>query len=211
MAQFSDQGSGVDTWIRSTSADTNFSTGANGSVLQSGDFGTSQVNRFLIKWDLSSVPTNAVVSGGTLSLWVNAEFSDNTRVVELFRVKRAWVESEATWNKFSTAGGSWSTAGAGDTTNDREGTSVGSATVTSTQNPGDKIDIPLVAGALQDLVSGAFTNNGWLFKVQTEGGDNVVYKSSNDAGSATMRPQLVFDYTSASGGNMTTFSKMWGA
>src|SRR3990167_4065245 len=101
MATFTNQGGADDTWIRSTSADTNFGTGGNVIVIQTGNFNGApdQLNRSLIKWDLSSIPSNATVTGGTLSLWTQADWAGINTTLQLFRIRtgRTWAGTNATW------------------------------------------------------------------------------------------------------------------
>ena len=80
---------------------------------------TDKVARSLIKFDLSSIPSNATITSATLSLWTDADFSDNDRTIRVYRLKVPFNESQATWNEAST-GTSWQSPSASGT-NDREG------------------------------------------------------------------------------------------
>lgn len=181
---------GTDTRISSSSPTSNFETNVNLGVgeVTSG----AQTLRTLIAFDLSSIPTNATVTSATLTIWIESDGSDNARTLRAFRLKRAWVESQATWNVYAT-GSSWGTAGAGNST-DAETTDVGSAAITSSQAAGDPIDIALDVTSVQEMVTGTFANHGWLLKVDTESDDQYTYRSSNSAASAE-RPKLVIEYT----------------
>ena len=108
MTTFSDQALTADTYIADDAPTTNHGT-ENG--LYGGEWnGGAQVARTLLKSDLSSIPTSATVLSATLSLWVAADYADNTRTYRVFRQKRAWTEAGATWNKYDGTN-DWQTAG----------------------------------------------------------------------------------------------------
>jgi RHS repeat-associated protein len=57
--------------------------------------------------------------------------------------------------------------------------------------------ISLDTAKIQEMVSGAFTNNGFILIADTELNDRFNYKSS-DASTASQRPKLVIEYTTSS-------------
>ena len=87
--------------------------------------------RALIKFDLSSIPANAVITSATLSLWTANDLSDNTRTIRVYHLKRAFNESQPTWNLAST-GVNWEVAGAPGV-NDRESTDIGSLQILASE------------------------------------------------------------------------------
>ena len=186
-----DDTTGVDAYISSDNATTNFGTS---TLFQIGEWnGGTSVNRGILKFDLSSIPSNAVISDATLSLWVDGDLSSNARTAEMFRVRRNWVESQVTWNVWSTSN-NWTTAGAGDTTNDIDSTVCGSCSFTASESAGTQKDFTLVVAELTKLIDGTYNNYGWLFKMQTETNDEYQMRSSSHATSAN-RPKLVINYT----------------
>lgn len=188
MAQFSNQGSAADNLIRSSAPTTNY--GANIAFII-GDSGLD-TDRGLIKWDLSTIPTTAIVTDATLTLTVNdGSAATNGRTLRAFRVLRNWTEGGSTWNTYD-GSNNWGTAGCDNTTSDREATDVGSVSVSAT--PSGTVALPLTASKVQEMINGTITNYGWLLKVDTENEDSTNYHSSQ-AASSTNKPKLVINYT----------------
>lgn len=183
---------GVDVALDQLSPTTNRGTTANIDV---GEYNAATGNayRSLLKFDLSSIPPNATINSVTLSLWQTTDWSDNGTPFRVFRVKRAWVEAQATWNIFST-GNSWQTVG-GFGANDAEQTDIGSRAFTASEANGEK-QWTLTASAIQEMVAGTWANNGFMLKADTELNDMYRFRSSDDATSAE-RPKLVIDYSEA--------------
>lgn len=148
----------------------------------------SSIERTLIKFDLSSLPSDAVISSATLSLYALTDLSSNARTVRVYRVKRAWVESQVTWNIWST-GNNWSTAG-GFHADDCEQTDIGSRAFTATETLNQFKDFSLTPTTKADLDLG----NGYLIKSDTETNDMYTFASSDNA-TAANRPKLVIEYT----------------
>lgn len=190
MAQFSNQGSSVETWIRDNQATTNF--GSSDQVQIGKDSTGVQINRPLIKWDLSSIPANITVTSAILSLWTKTDLSTVSGDWKAYRVKRAWTEGGATWNKYD-GSSDWSTAGCGNTTDDRESTELGSVTVASGYGVDTEVQITLSAALVQGWITGSFTNNGILLKTDSEANDQWVIHS-HEAATAGLKPKLVINY-----------------
>lgn len=177
-----------DTWIDSTNATTNFGTNADMYVGEYG-FG-SQVSRALIKWDLSSIPSGSTITGATMRLRdIGTNLSTTNRSMRVYRCLRAWVENEATWNVYST-GNSWGTAGAGNTTSDREASDIGSVTMPATE-VAQYYEITLTASAVQEMFNGTIANNGFVLKMDTETDDMHRFYTVNNG---SLVPELVVDY-----------------
>lgn len=114
---------GLDVTIRSDQATTNQNGNAFLDIGEPNNVSGS-IRRALIKFDLSTLPSDALLITNTLSLYATTDLASGSRTVGVYRVKRAWVETEATWNIYST-GNSWSTAG-GFHADDCEQTAIGS-------------------------------------------------------------------------------------
>jgi hypothetical protein len=71
---------------------------------------TNDIYRTLIKFDLSSIPANAMITSATLSLWTANDYSDNDRTIRVYRLKVPFNELQATWNE-AASGVSWESAG----------------------------------------------------------------------------------------------------
>jgi len=94
----------IDTLMAANAADTKYGTGTYLAVGERND-GTGLVRRTLIKFDFvaAGIPANAVVDAVTLRLYCITDYADNAHTFRVYRTKRAWVETEATWNRFTPA------------------------------------------------------------------------------------------------------------
>lgn len=89
--------------------------------------------RALLSFDLTGrLPQCAIITSAVLELTANYYTSDPTRpmTVSLYRLKRPWVDNEATWNQ-AALGDPWGAPGA-DASTDRDFTPVASLVVSST-------------------------------------------------------------------------------
>lgn len=186
-----DATAGIDAFIYTPSSGTNFGTHTS-AVIGEANNESPGIYRQLIKFDLSSIPASAVVSSATLSLYALSNAADNTRITRFFRQKRVWVESQATWSIYST-GNSWGTAGGFNAT-DCEQTDIGSLSLVAALTLNQFYDWSLTPSAVQDWISGAFTNNGLLGRTDTELNDLHGYASSDNV-TAANRPKFVVVYT----------------
>lgn len=186
-----DATSGVDAFIRSSVPTTNY--GFNSALAAGESNAAADTFRTLIKFDLSSIAAGSTIYSVILSLYANNDQSSNARDVRVYRQLRAWVESESTWNIYST-GNSWGTAG-GFGAADCEQTDIGSRNFTATETMNQFKDFVLSNSAIQAMITGGgFTNNGFLIKADTEVDDEYDYVSSD--GVAGNRPKLALVYKS---------------
>lgn len=178
----------IDAFIYSLNATKNYGSE---TYLSLGEINTvsGAIYRSLIKFDLSSIPTNAVVSSAVLSLYCTTDRASNARTYRVFRTLRAWTEAGVTWNKYDGTN-NWGAVGGFDAT-DCEQTDIGTRDFTATETVNEYKDFPLTASAVQAMIDGSFTNNGFLLKVDTENNDGY-YFSSSEAPSNT--PKLVITY-----------------
>lgn len=183
--------SGKDTYISTAFPTTNFDSE---DFMGTGDRNdVSEIWRSLIQFDFSTIPSGAISSARTLSLWVRSDLSSNNRTVRFYRCKRAWVESQATWNVFST-GNNWATSGASGTA-DRDATDTLAKTV-SASAVGEQQWTTGDNPALMDEMFGAtptFANNGFVIQADTEADDAFLWNTSRYATEA-QRPKLVIAY-----------------
>lgn len=177
---------GLDCYIYDSSPATNTSVQV---VLAAGERSTgAMILRSLIKFNLSALPDGAIISSAVLSLTITAENSDNVRTCRVYRQKRTWVETQATWNNYS-SGNSWQTAG-GFGADDCEQTDIGSASFSASETAGTVKDFSLTPITKAGLDLG----NGWLLKMDTETNDENDFRSSNGV-TAGDRPKLGVVYT----------------
>lgn len=191
-----------DCYLQASNPTTNFN---DDSIIDGQDTTDATVRRGLIQFSLTSIPSGATINGGTITLTVRIDRSANARLLSFYRVRRDWVVTEATWNAYST-GNNWTTAGAADTTNDRESDASGTVTQPAVMAVDEKLSITLTPSKLQDMIpGGTWTNNGFLLQVATESDDAILYHSTNQ-GTLANGPILVIDYTPGSSG---LFTKYW--
>lgn len=194
-----DETDSVDTSISSSSATSNFGTAGN---LPIGELsGSTSTRNSLLKFDLSSIPSNATITSATLYITIYTDAADNTTTFSVYRMKRAWTESGATWNTYDGTN-SWQTAG-GTGTNDRESTGIGSRSMSASESVPAEISFSLTASKIQEMVSGTFTNNGFMIASSGETDAGYWAYSSNQA-TTTVRPRLVINYDPATSTSTVT-------
>lgn len=149
---------------------------------------SSDKYRSWLKFDLSEIPVNSIVTTATLRLKVITDESSNAGgVTNVYRCKRAWVSNQATWNIWKT-GSNWSTAG-GFHADDCEQTEIG--TLATGASSSGWLEWDLDTDAIEEMISGAFTNNGFMLKTAAESNDCYAYKSLEYA---SEHPELYLEY-----------------
>jgi hypothetical protein len=169
-----------DTLITNNHPTYNYGTGIN---LVAGEYNNAvAVARSLIDFDLSAIKDDYKLQNVYLKLYVSSSLSDNTRKIQVFRLKRTWVEGTkngsapadgATW---TTCDGinNWTEAGAFNTA-DCEQISIGEYEV-SNDSVGDWISIPLLVTSKAELTLGY----GFLLKMEVENNDCYIFRSLNE-------------------------------
>lgn len=158
----------------------------------------SNKNRGLFRFDLSDIPTNAIVSSATLRIFAVTDDSGNASTLSVYRLKQNWIEAQVTWKVYST-GNNWSAGGASNV-NDCETSSIGSVSLTATETLNEYKDISLDTNAIEEMIDGTFTNYGFLLRTGESQKDRYWYTSRENAGS---KPELVIVYTLPSEGGRT--------
>lgn len=193
------QPASADTFILSATPTTNYGTNA---LITIGDSSgsASAAYRTLLKFDLSSIPTNAKILSAVLELYEYAAYDTagtGSWSATLYSVLKNWVEAEATWNNYS-AGNAWSVAGcgAGDISS-----AIDSLTMDGTAAAGfvSWSGSGLVA-AVQQWVDGTSSNYGLLLAAPTAEFKGAAPLSSNlfrssNYGTAGERPRLTVTYS----------------
>ena len=186
MTIFTDQAPTGDNYINNDVPTANHGTDAS---FYGGEYnGGAQVARGLLKFDLSAIPSSAVVASATLSLWITTDYATNTRIYRIFRQKRAWTETGSTWNKYDGTN-NWQTAG-GFGADDCEQTDIGSVSIANNTAVGTEIQWSLTAAAITEMIDGTFSNNGFFIKADTETDDMWGYYAREWTTSG-QRPKLV--------------------
>jgi hypothetical protein len=161
-----------------TYANTNY---GNLTVLQIGRWSSGYSMRALCAFDFSSISSSEVCDSAILSLWLNHDYSSNDCTWKVYRVKRQWLEMQATWNQYI-SGASWQTAGAMGA-NDIDLTELGtSSTISASATAGTEIQISLNTAEVQKMYDGTYPNYGFLIKATSETSVNLWYVYSLQAG-----------------------------
>jgi large repetitive protein len=177
----------IDATIKSSNTGVNY---GNCNLLQT-DGGSGNIDRSLLKFDLSGIPSGAIITSASLSL---VKTSGVGASVDIRRITSAWNEgsggcggsnSAVSWNQRIT-GTNWTTSG-GDFNGTVEATTtVGSNNTTYTWN---------VLSLVQNWTNGTNANHGLMVKntSETSGALNVFASSENTT--VANRPKLTVTYT----------------
>ncbi len=172
-------------------------TGPNGASADlvmgtQGDAANGARNRGLVKFALTSIPTNAFIDSVSLRVTVNKIAAGGEgSLFHLHTVKVPWTESASTWFVRS-AGQNWATPGGAAGTDYAEDSS-GSTFVGGTGATTFETTTGLVANVTAWLNSPA-SNYGWLIKTE----DESVEKTAGRFGARenpNTSPQLTVQYT----------------
>jgi RHS repeat-associated protein len=181
-----------DTMLINTAPRVNYSTTTYFGVGES-NAAANTVYRSVFKFNLSAIPSNAVITSAALSLWAINDYASNTRTFSLYRLKQPWTEGGVTWNTTNGAT-AWQVAGAAGA-NDIESAPLASRAFSASESLGTSGEKQwaLDPAKVQEWVSGAFTNNGLILRADTESDDMYRFVSGEDA-TASNRPRLVISY-----------------
>jgi|WetSurMetagenome_2_1015567.scaffolds.fasta_scaffold15273_9 hypothetical protein len=160
----------------------------------------SRKRRSLIKFDISSIPAGAVISGGTLAVTFQADNAGVGGTICAYRQLKNWVSGTATWNKYD-ASNNWTTAGGFDAA-DCEQSESGSATFTASETLNTVKNIPISTSKISEWVSSGTANYGFLLKTTVEN-NNLYQYHSTEATTAGYRPTLTITYTEPSSSGYT--------
>jgi len=169
----------ADVVLRGNAAEQTTNWGAENNYVGEAVGFTGYIRRTLVKFDLSSIPSNAIIDSATFSMYCVTDGSNNARTFRIYRQLRDWVEMEATWIIWKT-GSSWSTAG-GFSASDCEATETANRSMTSTETLNEYKLWTMSVSKIQSMIDGSFTNNGFLIKADTESDDGYSFESREDA------------------------------
>lgn len=154
--------------------------------------GTTFINKALLQFDFSTIPSNAVITSALLDLYADSAtttfvgnpatpMNGTNNASYIKRVTQAWTENTVTWN------------------NQPAVTSTNQATLpTSTSASQNYLGVDITQ-LVQDLLD--LGNNGFMIEpVATSPSNSMVFRSS-DYPDSTFRPQLTICYTEVSGIN----------
>lgn len=139
----------------------------------------------LLKFDLSSLPSAAIVSSVKLRLYVHNINDAVSTIINAYRVIRNWSETTSTWNNAKT-GTAWGMAGCENTSTDRSATSAGTVAITGT----GWYEITISLAEFEAMRS---ADEGFMIK--RTGGSSTNFKEIYSRENATNNPELVIEYT----------------
>ena len=183
----------ADTYLNEASSTKNYGTCT--TLLVDGQASSKQ--RGILKFDLSSIPAGATITGATLQLVATAVQSNTAYAIEVHDVTTAWAEGAicnasgtANWN----AGSPWTTAGG-----DYDATIQGTTNVSTTGTYTWTLNNSLIQGWYNTPAS----NLGMLLRFNNETLGNQV-KTFSSKENLTNIPLLTITYTTSNGlGNAT--------
>lgn len=180
----------ADADIRNTAPDIN----RGGAItLITGEINTAinDIFRVLVSFDLTTIHPNASFTEVKLLLYRNTNRADNTRNIQVYRMKRAWVEGTkngtgapdgVTWNTYDGIN-AWTSPGGFDPA-DCEQTPIAETSIPHDMGNG-WVTIIIPATNKEELNGLGF---GWLIKMETESNDGHIFTSTE--GTSAQRPRL---------------------
>jgi len=142
----------------------------------------------IVRFDLTSIPADMLVTNATLQVYAQAW--DGTNIgVGAFYITRTVDLCQATWDE-SRTGVNWGSAGCNNTSSDRRATPEDSI-VTRGNHQWYGFDLTTV---VQGWVSGTLANNGVLLRASQYADLGPFYFASAESSEASLRPRLVVTY-----------------
>lgn len=188
-----DAAAGIDTDHRSGSADTNYGTV---TTLNMANNFSSITRSGFIKFDLTSIPSGAVVTAGTLTLTHagGASLNCTINVHQIMAANSGWTEAGLTWNKLDGTNAWAGSAGCSTANTDYSSTVDGSFSVGgSAPASGTAETIAIAVARAQAMLT---ANYGWIIRMATD--NKLCQMFSSDHATAGYRPKLVVDYSTSS-------------
>ena len=147
----------------------------------------------LVQFDLSGIPSNAIVESATLRLYNYSSTSPSSDKISAARVlARDWDEESATWVSYQ-QDDNWASSGA-DGVGDRYEQIIGTHTFQN-GDPVGWVEWDLASSPIREWIDGTKPNYGLHLDRDSTG---VVFRpyfySRNYEADTTLRPQLVIDY-----------------
>lgn len=193
-----DETAGLDTFLDSAAASTNYATN---TVLWCGESNAGAQTWFpLINFDFSSMGVAPNVTAASLELVISTDLATIGRNFILHRVRRNWVENQATWNQWST-GNNWTTGGCQSTTDDYDSTSLSTLNFPTGGETGTKT-WAFSAGGLtmfNGMLNGTYGSYGFVMRNDGLSNDAYAFHSAS-AATGSNRPKFDATYTASNQG-----------
>lgn len=163
-------------------------------TFQTGEDNTfNEIFRTCMKPDFASagIPAGSTFTSVLFKAWLEQAGSfrsSNNRILRCYRLLRAYTTA-ATWATYNGTN-NWGTAGASNTTTDREGTDIGTVTCLTSWADESSHEWALDAAEIQEMFDGVLTNNGLIFKQDTENADRYFWHSTTSG----KEPRLTIEY-----------------
>jgi hypothetical protein len=184
---------GIDTYLDSVAPTT---AKYNDNYLWGGYYSTPQITTTLLKPDFTKgtnpPPSGATFSSCVLTLYHIYNYATVNSTLYIYRCLKNWVETQATYNIYST-GNNWGTAGARNSTTDYYATELGSIAQSSTETSGEK-NITINAAEFTKMFNGTYNNYGFVIFLPTTSYTLHGYASSSHA-TSTYRPKITAEWT----------------
>jgi hypothetical protein len=176
-----------DSYITAAAPTTNYGGNSRMSVTGYADQGATNVQRGILRFDLSVIPTGKTITNATLYLYAydaNA-VRGSTGYYGVYPLTRSFTDTQTTWNIAAT-GVNWTTPGG-----DFSGTADGTA-------PKQAVAGVWYAFSVTSRVAAWYANSssnyGWILKCTDENLHNQDNFYQSSTGSTTLRPKLVVTY-----------------
>jgi len=180
-----------DVFVLSDYATTNFSYN---NYIQVGKYNqNNSIARSFLSFGLANFAHRDVNSVKLRLYLMGDDYASANGTLNVYRVYRNWVESQVTWNIYST-GNNWGTAGA--TGAEDSGELMGTVNLSDPPTAG-YIDINLDVTIFQNMIDTVYKNYGFLLKNTGENGDTFQFRS-NRYRAGLYAPLLVIDFDDAS-------------
>jgi len=202
-------GTDKDTYISSGNATTNYGSSTS---LYLGKDGSASV-RTLLEPDCSGIDSDATCDSATLTMYSAYQdfypsYERDVSAYELRSGRSGWTEAGATWNKYDGTN-DWSTAGVGDTSNDRLATACGSGTTPDSST--GFFDIDFTAADVEDWFGSTNENYGIVLIGDESSSSWKTQCRSSEYTTEAQRPVFEIVYTEAVSGVEGTLSATLGA
>lgn len=152
---------------------------------------STDITASLLRFDVSSIPTNATVLNATLQLYTTGQSNSAWMCARPYAVLRPWLDSQATWNR-ATSSDLWASPGCNGLGTDREAAGAEEVWL-KYSNTWYSFD---VTDMVQAWVLDPDNNSGLVMKSTCNMAESVEYRmAAANHSNAGARPKLIVEYT----------------